>query len=104
MEKVFVYLVEAPRVGSGGCREGDRCQADVGSRGLPGMRDKERAVPLILGRVTGAHGAHAEAGWRARRTEEQYRPLRSPILLELYKARFLVREGVELIILTHAAA
>ena len=46
-------------------------------------RDEESAVPLILGRVTGAHGAHAEAAWTARGTEEQYRPLCGPIFLEL---------------------
>ena len=60
VERVFVYPVEAlAGVRSGGYREGDSCQADVSSRGLPGMRDEESAVPLILGRVTAAHGAHA---------------------------------------------
>ena len=48
------------------------------------MRDEESAVPLILVRATGTHGAHAEAGqWTARGTEEQYRALCGLTFLEL---------------------
>ena len=66
------------------------------------MRD---AVPLILRRATEAHGAHAEAGWTARGTEEQYRPLCGLIFsLNCRNARFLVREGGELITLARESA
>ena len=85
MRKVVVCPVEAARVER--CREGNRLRYVVGWGGdLRGMRGEEIVVPLILGRVPGANGAHAEVGWAARGTDEQYRPLCGLIFLELSKS------------------